>query len=123
MCVAVSLLQYTLEMAVEDGVEGADQEKIQHELWMHPFVTAVDRLSQMIENPVSTLSGLSLASLSLSLSLSLSPLLATSVIRDPGSLTHGNPSPTGIPLGDDLFRPKYPSPTSSTALTRTRGDA
>ena len=45
-------LQYTLEMAVEEGVEGAQQAKLQHDLWMDPFVTAVDRLSEMIENPV-----------------------------------------------------------------------
>ena len=39
-------------MAVEEGVEGAPQEKIQFDLWMDPFVNAVDRLSEMIENPV-----------------------------------------------------------------------
>ena len=42
-------------MAVEEGVEGAQQAKLQHDLWMDPFVTAVDRLSEMIENPVSKL--------------------------------------------------------------------
>ena len=39
-------------MAVEEGVEGAEEEKRLHDLWMDPFVNAVDRLSEMIENPV-----------------------------------------------------------------------
>ena len=41
-----------LEIEVEKGVEGAEERKLQHDLWMDPFVTAVDRLSEMIENPV-----------------------------------------------------------------------
>ena len=45
--------QYMLEMDIDQGVEGAEQAKLEHDLWMDPFVTAVDRLSEMIENPVS----------------------------------------------------------------------
>eukprot|EP01043_Picozoa_sp_COSAG02_P119011 COSAG02_NODE_55646_length_289_cov_0.994737_1_plen_81_part_01 len=39
-------------MAVEEGVEGAEEEKRLYDLRMDSFVTAVDRLSEMIENPV-----------------------------------------------------------------------
>lgn len=52
--------QYTLEMEREQGVDGAEQALLQHDLWMTPFVNAVDRLSEMIENPVSQLAAMNL---------------------------------------------------------------
>jgi len=43
--------EYTLEMAIEDGVPGAQGEKDLLDLWMTPFVNAVDHLSELIEHP------------------------------------------------------------------------
>ena len=35
-------------MAIDDGEEGAKDAKTRHDLWMDPFVTAVDRLSECV---------------------------------------------------------------------------